>query len=195
MNLFDQINARKIHGQRNVFSGIFTNSLHKPLHLDCDRRLTNNNRWYKVKVYLNYFLFLLGCDYAMRRSPFSHCPSDDCGMGWVHLFRCWLFSLGPFGDRHSHLQDSKDLLLFPVCLIKTSAFHFFNLFTPVSLFLSISFDLTFFLCVDLILQLGSRTSWRYLFYCACQTYYRPNSKWIRGLARHLQTHQVRHPDG
>ena len=27
MTLFNEINARKIHGQRNVFSGIFTNPI------------------------------------------------------------------------------------------------------------------------------------------------------------------------
>jgi len=28
MTLFNEINARKIHGQRNVFSGIFTNPIY-----------------------------------------------------------------------------------------------------------------------------------------------------------------------
>ena len=140
---------------------------HLLLHLDCYRRLTSNKlnilkRWYRSAwSFQNYLIifFLLDCDCAIRWSCFFDCPSDDCAMGLVHLFRCWYFSLGPIGDHHSHEQDSKDLL---VCLITTSL-YFFYLLHLFLFYLFFFFWLTFFFNLPLTLQLGSRTSWRYFF--------------------------------
>lgn len=108
MTLFNEINARKIHGQRNVFEGIFTNPIYYCIWIATAASQVSATRseWLTDTIELKNRLIgsvsFSGGDCAVWRSRVLHCCPDAIPMGLVHFLRRGNTSVGPGGYHRAH---------------------------------------------------------------------------------------------
>lgn len=72
MQLFNEINARKIHGERNVFDGIFSNPIFCSIVLGTFAVQVRFNMWFIVFMYLLclfIYCFLFVCVFILLKVP------------------------------------------------------------------------------------------------------------------------------
>lgn len=118
MTLFNEFNARKIHGQRNVFEGIFTNPIFYTIWIGTCTAQVNCPRRFK-------FWMPLGAvppqsDLVMSVADFDHPVRQDGvfdqephvgAVAVVPVLRRGHSALGPVGDHDTYPKDSQDPLV------------------------------------------------------------------------------------
>lgn len=126
MTLFNEINARKIHGQRNVFEGIFTNPIFYCIWIanaGAQVRKQSSSVFITYLVVLWYWighflLLCLGAYCAIWWSCVFNSPTYDRPMGLVHLFRRRNSCMVPSGDDGSHQCIESPLILFNLSIFQ-----------------------------------------------------------------------------
>ena len=92
MTLFNEINARKIHGQRNVFIGLFSNPIYYVIWIATfigQVHKKNNTSARRVLLNISIYFRFSDCDHSIRWYRLFHCSSEFGAMDLVYLPRPW----------------------------------------------------------------------------------------------------------
>ena len=121
MTLFNEINARKLHGERNIFKGLFRNPFFYGIWLFCFASQVKSS-----SSYSNHPLFMNNDVLDSHRHLwFTHIllrPIESLSMGSVSTFRFWITHLATGLTRLSSLfwrKDFFDSLGYSLCSHQT----------------------------------------------------------------------------
>ena len=113
MTLFNEINARKIHGQRNVFIGLFTNPIYYVIWI---ATFIGQVNWVsKLKLETISFHFFADCHHSVWWIRIFHLASKFGAMDLVHLLWPRHTCLATDYHHHSKQLHSKITIVCPFC--------------------------------------------------------------------------------
>lgn len=117
MTLFNEFNARKIHGQRNIFEGVFTNPIFYLIWIGtCISQVCGITlkrvQWHRDRDESLPFdklsnVYSAGCHYPIRKCGVFHEETHAGTMVMVFVLRHWHFSMGSIGNDGTHKKATK----------------------------------------------------------------------------------------
>ena len=105
MTLFNEINARKIHGQRNVFIGLFSNPIYYVIWIATfigQVHKKNNTSARRVLLNISIYFRFSDCDHSIRWYRLFHCSSEFGAMDLVYL--PWPWHPGMAANHHNYTK-------------------------------------------------------------------------------------------
>lgn len=108
MTLFNEINARKIHGQRNVFEGLFTNPIFYSIWV-VTMISQVGHAWFVLRLWLG--VLFAGRYHPVRWNCILNKSPESWSMALVYILRGGHSSMGSTCDHSTNQKTAKNLIM------------------------------------------------------------------------------------